>query len=116
MDAGELLANARAAQTRGEIGEAKEWYRRLMHGYPRSDEARIGKTEHDALVAADPFARTLADEPGPQRVVVVDLDVKFATMVWLMIKLAIAAIPAAIILYAIGVAVLALLAGIGGSL
>ncbi len=40
-----------------------------------------------------------------QRVVVVDVDMKFGTMVFFLVKLAIAAIPAAIILFAVAVLV-----------
>ena len=44
----------------------------------------------------------------PMRVTVVNMDMHFGTMVWFMVKLAIAAIPAAIIL----VILAALLAGV----
>lgn len=46
------------------------------------------------------------EEKKPQRVVVTNLDMEFGTMVWFLVKLAIAAIPAAIIL-AVLVAILA---------
>jgi hypothetical protein len=47
-----------------------------------------------------------------QRVVVVDVNMKFGTMVMFMVKLAIAAIPAAIILVLIGAAIALLFGGI----
>ncbi|MEJ5365417.1 MAG: hypothetical protein WHS86_09970 [Desulfosoma sp.] len=40
-----------------------------------------------------------------QRVVVVDVDMKFGTMVLFLVKLAIASIPAAIILFVVGLLV-----------
>jgi hypothetical protein len=53
-----------------------------------------------------------------QRVVVVDVNMKFGTMVWFLVKLAVASIPAAIILAFLGaaIAVLAngLIRGLGG--
>lgn len=47
-----------------------------------------------------------------QRVVVVDVNMKFGTMVAFLVKLAIAAIPAAIILFVIGAAVAMLFGGV----
>ena len=48
-----------------------------------------------------------------QRVVVVDVDMKFMTMVFFLVKLAIAFILAAIILFITGLLVFTLLAGLG---
>lgn len=45
-----------------------------------------------------------------QKVVVTDIDMKFGTMVWFLVKLAIASIPAALILLIFGV-ILALIVG-----
>jgi hypothetical protein len=47
-----------------------------------------------------------------QRVVVVDVDMKFMTMVFFLVKLAIASIPAAIILVTIGLLAFAFLSGL----
>ena len=47
-----------------------------------------------------------------QRVVVVDVNMKFGTMVVFLVKLAIAAIPAAIILFFIGVAIAMVFGGL----
>jgi hypothetical protein len=47
-----------------------------------------------------------------QRVVVVDVDMKFTTMVFFLVKLAIASIPAAIILFVIGLLVVMLFGGL----
>ena len=47
-----------------------------------------------------------------QKVVVVDVNMKFGTMVIFLVKLAIAFIPAAIILFFVGVFVVALFGGL----
>lgn len=47
-----------------------------------------------------------------QRVVVVDVNMKFGTMVVFLVKLAIAAIPAAIILFFIGAAIAMVFGGL----
>jgi hypothetical protein len=49
-----------------------------------------------------------------QRVIVVDVDMKFTTMVFFLVKLAIAFIPAAIILFITGLLAFTLFAGLGG--
>jgi hypothetical protein len=49
-----------------------------------------------------------------QRVVVVDVDMKFGTMVVFLVKLAIAFIPAALILAAIGMVIALAFAALGG--
>ena len=51
-----------------------------------------------------------------QRVVVVDVNMKFGTMVLFLVKLAIASIPAAIILIAIGAVASAVLGGLFGGM
>lgn len=47
-----------------------------------------------------------------QRVVVVDVDMKFGTMVFFLVKLAIASIPAAIILFVVGLLVVMVFGGL----
>lgn len=47
-------------------------------------------------------------EEKPKRVIVTNLDMEFGTMIWFMVKLALAAIPAAMILAVIGMGVVAL--------
>jgi hypothetical protein len=47
-----------------------------------------------------------------QRVIVVDVDMKFTTMVFFLVKLAIAFIPAAIILLVVAVFVATMLGGL----
>ena len=51
-----------------------------------------------------------------QRVIVVDVDMKFTTMVFLLLKLGIASIPAAIILFVIGLFAFTLFAGLTAGL
>lgn len=51
---------------------------------------------------------------GPLLVRVVDVDISFGQMIWLMIKLAIAAIPAAIIVAIIGLVLAAFFGGLVG--
>lgn len=43
-------------------------------------------------------------DPAPARVVVTDLDIPFTSLVWLLVKVALALIPAILILIIIGVA------------
>ncbi|HRC61606.1 MAG TPA: hypothetical protein PLX85_00095 [Dehalococcoidia bacterium] len=54
-------------------------------------------------------------ESAPQRVIVTDVDIKFGSMVTLLIKLAFAALPAAIFVGAVGFIAVMLAGGIGGS-
>jgi hypothetical protein len=56
------------------------------------------------------------EKPAVQYVTVVDVDIKFWTMVWLMIKWSIAVIPAAIILFGLAALVIAVLTAIGMNL
>lgn len=64
---------------------------------------------------AHPFAPdpALPPEPKPLKVVVVDFDVSFWQMVWLMVKLVIASIPAMIILGVLCVGFVTSIAGLG---
>lgn len=56
------------------------------------------------------------DPPRVQRVTLVDLDLPMETMVLFMVKWALATIPALVILTLVGMALLALLAGMGSLL
>lgn len=47
-----------------------------------------------------------------QKVVVTDIDMKFGTMVWFLVKLAIASIPAALILLIFGAIVAVIIGGL----
>lgn len=57
-------------------------------------------------------------QPPPQRVTIVDLDVSFGNLVWLLFKIAIASVPAAFLVLTIVGAALAALglfgAAVGG--
>lgn len=53
---------------------------------------------------------------GAQPVVVLDVNMSFNSMVWFMIKWALASIPALIILFLIGFALVALVGGFGASM
>lgn len=116
MNAKKLLEEARSAALRGEIGEAKARYEELIGRHFNTPEADAAMKELEAITKPRRKTPKPPPEPRPQpkpreiqRVVVTDVDVKFGTLVWLMVKIAIAAIPAAIILYLIAVAVLAAL-------
>lgn len=52
--------------------------------------------------------------PAPTRVTVVDFDMSFGHLVMFFVKAAIAAIPAAIILFLLGLALAAVFAGVFG--
>lgn len=52
------------------------------------------------------------DNQPPMRVRLVDIDVPFSSLVWLLVKLALAAIPAALIIGAISFGLLLALRGI----
>lgn len=56
---------------------------------------------------------TARETQRPARVTVTDVAIPFGSMVWLMVKFALAAIPAAIILIFIGAFIMALLASAG---
>jgi hypothetical protein len=53
----------------------------------------------------------VSDREPPQRVTVVDIDVSFGHMVALIIKLALAAVPAMLVLGAVGAVAFAFVAG-----
>jgi hypothetical protein len=115
VDAEDLLAEARSTYHQGEIGTAKELYRRVIKDHKGTEEAEIAQVELDNILTPSRSRREQSgDQPkvpasiSIQRVTVVDLDVKFWTMVWLMIKFAIAAIPAMIVLYLIAAALFAM--------
>jgi hypothetical protein len=55
----------------------------------------------------------MSDETLPARVTVVNFDVSFGNLVWLLVKVALAAIPAIIILVLIGVLAFGVLGGVG---
>lgn len=55
-------------------------------------------SNHDPTDRLIEALRTLNDPEQPQRVTVVDIDVSFMQMVFLLLKFAIALIPAAVIL------------------
>lgn len=81
---------------------------------PRCEESRA-KDESDkawrASVSPD-VQGAIRDYPGAQPVVVVDLRMSFSSMMWFMVKAALASIPAFIILFVIG----SVLAGFGAGL
>lgn len=58
----------------------------------------------------------LRDHPGAQPVVVVDFRMSFTSMMWFMVKAALASIPALIILFLIGSVLTGFFAGIIGVL
>lgn len=75
---------------------------------PKCDEAeRRYQKKLDEIAA-------LPSSLSPQPVAIVDFRMSFMSMVWFMVKWALAAIPAAIILVAIVVAAVAFFAGIFG--
>jgi hypothetical protein len=77
---------------------------------PKCDETERNYQQKVREIAAQPSSL------HPQPVVIVDFRMSFMSMVWFMVKWALAAIPAAIILVAIVVAAVAFFAGVfGGS-
>jgi hypothetical protein len=56
----------------------------------------------------------MSETTPPSKVTVVDFDMSFGKMVTFLVKLAIAAIPAAIILFVLGVLLVGVLGGLGG--
>lgn len=85
----------------------------------RSDGERL-LTERKSTTAPVPIlphVKKMADmNKGAQPVVVVDLNMSFSSMVVFMIKWAIASIPAMIVLFLIGMVLVAMLAGTFGGL
>lgn len=70
-------------------------------------------TPYDHLATSQPPAA--APQPSAQRVTVVDFDMPFGSMVTLMIKWGIAAIPAVLILAIVGAIAAGVLAGIASA-
>jgi uncharacterized membrane protein YdjX (TVP38/TMEM64 family) len=58
----------------------------------------------------------MSEETAPSRVTVVNFDVSFGNLVWLLVKVAIAAIPAVIILAVIGAMAFGVLGGLGSAI
>ena len=58
----------------------------------------------------------MTEEPQRQEVVIVDFQMKFWSIVKLMVKFAIASIPALVILFLIGLVMSSILAGIGAGI
>lgn len=56
---------------------------------------------------------TVETSAEPQPVVVTDVNISFGSMVWLLVKLALASIPAALIVVLIGALMVGVLRGIG---
>lgn len=85
---------------------------------------KLDKASHDRLAAERKkvqqaavvtHVQKIADQnKGAQPVVVVDLHMSFNSMVWFMVKWAIAAIPAMIILFVIGFLILMFFGGMAG--
>lgn len=55
----------------------------------------------------------MSDDPVPSPVVVTDVRIPFVSLVWLMVKISIATIPAAFILLVTGVVLLGVLRSLG---
>ncbi|WJN60935.1 hypothetical protein [Pseudomonas sp. SO81] len=85
---------------------------------PRCEERRQAEQRRKAADAAvAPHVRKVMDEfRGAQPVVIMDLNMSFNSMVWFMVKWAIASIPALIILFIIGVMLVAMFGGFLGAL
>ncbi|WP_156115018.1 hypothetical protein [Pseudomonas sp. ML96] len=66
------------------------------------------------IVGGEHVQKIAGQNKGAQPVVVVDLHMSFNSMVWFMVKWAIAAIPAMIILAVIGFLIVMLLGGLAG--
>lgn len=109
-DAEKLLEAARAAAREGEIGEAKRLYNTIIGNSIGTPYAEAARQELGALgKPAKESQSTKNDgdaESTIQAVRVVDLDIKLWTLIWLMVKFAIAVIPAAAILYILTIAIL----------
>jgi hypothetical protein len=80
---------------------------------PRCEERRQAEQRRKAADAAvAPHVRKVMDEfRGAQPVVIMDLNMSFNSMVWFMVKWAIASIPALIVLALIFIALFMFLAG-----
>lgn len=85
---------------------------------PRCAEARAREAssaeQRKRLASVSPSVRAAMDGyAGAQPVVVVDLRMSFMSMVWFMVKWAVAAIPALIILFFISAFLMGLIGGLG---
>ena len=94
-------------------------FRRTYGRDPTAEELGLSQADYQRLMAAPVPAPMPIRPPAPTRVIVTDLDMPFFSMVGFMIKWAIAAIPAAIILGIIfgtmGMAFVACGAALGGA-
>jgi hypothetical protein len=105
----------------GELGEAKRLYRAIILDRPSGPETDIARDELERLESSEsPMPPNLRSdyrpgyaEPGPQLVRIVDIDISFWSMVWLMFKAAFAVIPAAIAIGVVYFVLVAILAEIG---
>lgn len=77
-------------------------------------QAREAQAHALANAAAPHVKKMVADNRGAQPVVIIDAQMSFNSMVWFMVKWAIAAIPALIILILIGFFLIAFLGGMAG--
>jgi len=75
-------------------------------------KAQAAQAQQAANAVAPHVRKIMADYRGAQPVVVLDVNMSFGAMVMFMIKWALAAIPALIILATIGVVAVALLGGL----
>src|SRR5262245_2690685 len=88
-DPKQIAERIAAAEEAGESNLAAELRRHLIQNHLDSPEAKA--------IAGPGGSQVYATATEPQLVRVVDVDIKFMTMVGLFVKAAIAAIPAAII-------------------
>ncbi len=68
---------------------------------------KVAEAERRAAAPAEHVRKIMAEHKGATPVVIVDLNMSFFAMVHFMVKWALAAVPAAIILYVLASAVLA---------
>jgi hypothetical protein len=80
---------------------------------PRCEERRQAEQHRKAAdsIISPHVRKVMNDYRGAQPVVIMDLNMSFNSMVWFMVKWAIAAIPALILLSLIGAALMMFLAG-----
>ena len=118
---GESLARARAAHERGDAETALALFRSIAERHPDSPAAN---TAREYIAAAEHVAESRqaaqaapGSPTGPaMRVTVVDLDISFGQLVSLFVKAAIAIVPAAIILGALGFFVFVLIGAVVGNM
>jgi hypothetical protein len=95
--------------------------REIQEGKP-CPKCEAKKLEHDHGLLGDggnvaPHVKKVMGEyRGAQPVVVMDLNMSFNSMVWFMVKAAIASIPALVILFVIGFVLTIFLSGLIGNL